>query len=260
VPLPRLQLFELNDHPAVPRALRETIVDALTLTLKWGHILDGLVDPLLAFARASRVSSLLDLASGAGGPADVIASALERRGERLDLLLTDLFPRVDPWRALTRRHPGVIDYVAAPVDATRIPEALTRGRARVIINAFHHLPPSLARGVVADAIRARSPLFISEGFERNPLRFLPFSAAGIAALLASPVLAERDRLARAWLVWGTPIALAASAWDGIVSTMRVYTEAELREMTAGSDTHTWTYGTYDFAPFGRGTYFYGVPR
>lgn len=258
--LPRLQLFELNDHPAVPRALRETIVDALTLTLKWGRVLDGLVDPLLAFARASRASSLLDLASGAGGPADVIATALARRGERLDILLTDLFPRVEPWRALARRHPGRIDFVADPVDATNIPASLAEGRARVIINAFHHLPPPLARGVVEDAIRARSPLFISEGFERNPLRFLPFAAAGVPALFASPALADRDRVARAALVWATPVALAASAWDGVVSTLRVYAEAELREMTGGADTHVWTYGTYDFAPFGRGTYFYGVPR
>ncbi|MFO0619150.1 MAG: hypothetical protein U0414_41560 [Polyangiaceae bacterium] len=130
----------------------------------------------------------------------------------------------------------------------------------MIINAFHHLPPSLARGVVADAIRARSPLFISEGFERNPLRFLAFDPGGMAALAATPALAERDRLARALFVWATPLALAASAWDGVVSTLRVYSEAELREMTGDAETHTWTYGTYDFAPFGRGTYFYGVPR
>jgi hypothetical protein len=66
---------------------------------------------------------------------------------------------------------------------------------------------------------------------------------------------------KALLVWLTPIALAASIWDGLASTLRVYTEAELREMVAPlGDTFAWEYGTYAFAPFGRGYYFKGVRR
>ena len=45
-----------------------------------------------------------------------------------------------------------------------------------------------------------------------------------------------------------------------MSTLRVYTEADLRSMVAPlGDAFRWEYGTYDFKPFGRGYYFRGVP-
>jgi hypothetical protein len=49
-------------------------------------------------------------------------------------------------------------------------------------------------------------------------------------------------------------------WDGLVSTLRVYTEAELREMVApfGQDWE-WTAGTFRYPPLGTGTWFRGVP-
>jgi hypothetical protein len=75
------------------------------------------------------------------------------------------------------------------------------------------------------------------------------------------VLARSDRLAKAALTYLTPLALGISAWDGIVSTLRVYSEDELREMVAPlGDAFEWEYGTYRFAPFGKGTYFFGAPR
>ncbi len=142
--------------------------------------------------------------------------------------MTDLFPRIDAWEAARAEHPGDIDFVAEPVDATRIPEELGRGRARTIINAFHHFPPEVASALLADAVRGSAGVFVSESFDRNPLRFLPFAPAGLAALAANPVLARSDRLAKAALTYLTPFALGISAWDGIVSTLRVYSEADLR--------------------------------
>lgn len=257
--LPRVHLFEFNDQEWAPVALRDTIVESLTRTLLWGHILDGLLDPLLAFLDEAGTRHVLDLGSGAGGPAHALATAAAKRGSSLDLLLTDLFPRPATWQKLKVAHPGLVDFVAEPVDATRIPEALSRGRARVIVNTFHHLPEDLARAVIADAKKSRAPFFMAEGFERNPLRFAAFAPAGLPALLVSPLFAHDRRLARAALVWASPLALLASIWDGLVSTMRVYTEEELREMAGDDPSYRWTYGTYDFAPWGRGYYFCGVP-
>ena len=54
---------------------------------------------------------------------------------------------------------------------------------------------------------------------------------------------------------------AASVFDGVVSTLRVYTREDLEAMVAPfGGAYRWTWGTYDFAPGGRGTYFHGVPR
>lgn len=260
--LPRVQGFEFNDSERAPGFVRETIVESLSRTLRWGRMLSELVRPFRRFLAVSGASEVLDLCAGAAGPATILASEMRRAGDTPPrFLLTDLFPRVDAWEAARAEHPGDIDFVAEPVDATRIPAALGAGRARTIINAFHHFPPEVASALLADAVRGSAGVFISESFDRNPLRFLPFAPAGLAALAANPVLARRDRLAKAAFTYLTPLALGISAWDGIVSTLRVYSEDELREMVAPlGDGFEWEYGTYRFAPFGKGTYFFGVPR
>lgn len=263
--LRRVQAFEFNDQPWVPAVLRDTIVESLSLTLKWGRILEGLAAPLSAFLEEAGTTRVLDLGAGGGGPASVLLRALAREGRRLEWTLTDLFPRPAVWQRLADRHPGELEFVATPVDATAIAPDLSRGRARTIINVLHHLPPKVARGVLRDAIESRAPIFVAEGFERSPLRFLSFAPFGLPALAASPLLAPDDRWARALLTWATPVALCASIWDGFVSTLRVYTEAELREMVApaaGFDElhgYRWTYGHYTWVPFGKGYYFHGIP-
>ena len=66
--LPRLQLFEFNDAPWAPPALRELIVDSLSLALERGRMLDGLIDPVAEFMRDSGSEHILDLCAGAGAP------------------------------------------------------------------------------------------------------------------------------------------------------------------------------------------------
>lgn len=260
--LPRVHLFEFNDLPWVPASLRDSIVETLSRTLDWGGMLDGLVDPFQSFLAQTGATEVLDLCAGAAGPARILAQAIAASGAKPPrFILTDLYPRRDTWEAARAAHPGVITFEPEPVDATRIPADLARGRARVIINSFHHFPPDLARAILADAAAGSAGVFLSEPFDRNPLRFFSFMPAGIVALLANPVLTPTARLAKAWLTWMSPVALAAGTWDGFVSTLRVYTEAELRKMVAPfGDGFRWEYGNYRYAPFGRGYWFYGVPR
>lgn len=260
--LPRLHLFELNDAPWAPPGLRDTIVEALSRTLDWGHVLRGLAPHFARFLSATGATEVLDLCAGAGGPAAILSRELTAMGRTPPrFLMTDLHPRACAWRRLRDAHPGVVDFVEEPVDATHLPPLLGRGRARVIINALHHFRPELAGAILRGAATGSPGVFVAEGFERNPARFAPFAWAGIPALLAGPVLAPERRAEKALWSWLTPVALGASVWDGLVSTMRVYTERELRAMVAplGRD-FVWTFGTYDFFPGGRGTFLYGVPR
>lgn len=261
--LRRVQAFEFNDQPWVPAVLRDTIVESLSLALAWGGILEGLAEPLSTFLRDAGSSRVLDIGAGGGGPASVLIGALARRGLDVEWTLTDLFPRAAVWQRLADRHGGELRFVAEPVDATAIDPQLSEGRVRTIINVLHHLPAPVARGVLRDAIASRAPIFIAEGFERSPIRFASFAPFGLPALAASPVLAPGNHLARALIAWATPIALLASIWDGLVSTLRVYTEAELREMVAPEGDvgagYRWTYGHYTWTPFGKGYYFCGLP-
>ena len=263
--LPRLQLFEFNDSPWCPRALSDTIIESLSRTLAWGGFLRGLVAPFEAFLAAADVDELLDVGAGAGGPARIFCREILRAGRTPPrFVLTDLQPQLEAWQTARDAFPGVIDFVATPVDATAIPPDLAQGRARLIINAFHHFSPELARSILRDAVHGSAGVFIAEAFERNPLGFVSLWPYGLPALLANPILSPRDRLQKLVMTFASPTVLAASLWDGLVSTMRVYSRDELEAMAAELEhvdgrRFTWTYGTYP-SPFGgRGYYFYGVP-
>lgn len=258
--LPRLQLFEFNDAAWAPEALKDLIVEALSRTLRWGQMLRGIVGPLQQLLEESGTHEILDLASGAGGPAHVMIEELKAAGRTSPrFTLTDLQPRIGAWKALKALHPGAIDFVAEPVDATRIPPELARGRVQVIINALHHFPPDLARAVLLGATRDAPSVFIAEGLLRDPRNLLALAVPGIPALFASALLAEDHRLAKAALTWLSPAALAASIWDGAVSTVRQYDEGELREMVRdGPPGWRWEYGVFNFPFGGQGSWFRGI--
>jgi len=252
-------LFEFNDAAWAPAALRELTVDSLSVTLERGKLMQGLVEPFAAFLERSGTREVLDLCSGAGGPARILSQALSERGIAARFTLTDLHPRVAAWQTLAEALPGHIDHVAQPVDATAVPESLGQAKARVIINALHHFPPEIVRGIFADAARSGTGIFISESFTRNPLMALDFIPAGVPAVLTSP-LRGGDRLAKALLVWATPVAALSSLWDTVVSTLRVYDEGELRSFVADLSQLEWRAGTYPVGRFGTGTWFAGLPR
>jgi hypothetical protein len=261
ISLPRLHLFEFNDAAWAPRSLRDTIVESLSRAIDWGDALAGLVAPFEAFVAAARVREVLEVGAGAGAPAAVLARAIRRAGRVPPrFILSDLHPRPRAWQALCARAPADLAYAPAPVDATRIPPPIGAGRARVMINAFHHFPPAPARQILADAVAAASAIFIAEPFERNPLGLTAFLVAGALALGATPLMTGRDRLQKLLWTWSA-LAPLASLWDGLVSTLRVYDEAELRAMVAPlGDDFSWTFGEHRYAWGGRGYYFYGVPR
>jgi hypothetical protein len=259
--IPRAQLFEIHEQSWVPESLRDLIVETLSRSLDWGGFMRPLLPIVEEFLAAAGTREVLDLCAGAGGPALILSREAKRAGLAPPrILVTDLFPRVDVWRAATAQQPS-IDFVEEPVDATHIAPSLSQGRARMILNAFHHFPPEMARSILRDAVDHQAPIFIAESFERNPMGALPFAVVGIPALLSSPLLSPRNKLAKAAWTWMTPVGLTAGAWDAIVSTLRVHSEADLRALVAPFGHHyAWVYGTYAYPFGGRGYYFHGVPR
>lgn len=260
--LPRLHLFEFNDSAWAPRALRDTIVESLSRTLAWGHLLAGLVAPFEQFVARAGVDEVLDVAAGAAGPARILVEEIRRAGRKPPrFVLTDLQPQLAAWQAARAQFPEEIRFVPEPIDATAIPHAVAGGRARIIINSFHHFSPELARSILRDAVANSAGVFIAEPWERNPLRFGTFIPVGVLALLVNPFVTARDRLQKLLFTFASPVVVAVSLWDGLVSTMRVYSRDELEAMVAPlGDRFIWTWGHHHYSPGGRGYYFYGVPR
>ncbi len=259
--LPRLQLFEFNDSPWVPVALRAGIIESLSRTLELGRMLEGLVGPFKTFLEKSKAQQVIDLAAGAGSPARVLLRELSAANVALPkFVITDLLPAVEAWAAVKAEFaPGVVEFVAQPVDITAIPAHLTG--ARLVINALHHFPPALAKRALLGACENSPGVFVAEGLVRNPLSFAAMAPHGVCALMADPVLGSSHRVQRALFTWFSPLAIAASVWDGTVSSFRCYSEAELREFVAPlGNSWSWEFDEYEVNRLGRGTYFYGLPN
>ena len=256
----RRHLFELTDEAWAPEALRALIIESLGRTLRWGRMLRGVVEPLLEFTKRHKIRRVLDLASGSGVPVELLIEEFLRRGETPpQFVLTDLYPRTGQWEKLRMKYPTFIDYVAKPVDATSVPHALRSTDARLMINAFHHLSPSLANDVLRNAVVNQVPMMVVEPFDRDPRAFWKYIPVGLPALLSNPLVTRNRAWQQALLLYGSPMGIVAALWDGTVSTLRMYTEEDLRAMVAPySEDYRWEWLRHDYRPFGSGTLFFGA--
>lgn len=231
------------DQPALPARLRDLLTDALTRADEVFGPFDGLV-PLVADALArSGQRTLVDLCSGAGGPARSLGAALLAEGHVDEVVLTDLFPNL---AAMARPGAG-FRAVTTPVDATAVPEHLAG--LRTVFNAFHHLPPTVARAVLADAADKGQPILVGEVLSRTPGGMVV--ALGVAALAPLLALGARPfRLDRLLLNLVLPVVPLALVWEGAVSSLRCYSDDELRALTEGlgGPGYTWRVGHHKVWP------------
>jgi hypothetical protein len=236
----RVHLFEMMDQPWLPDGLRNQLTDHLRAAEQFWRPFD-VVEPMLAEAvAASGAREIVDLCSGGGGPAVHLTAHLIARGEADGLVLTDLFPNLPAWRHASEQ-PGV-RFEPAPVDATDVPEHLNG--ARTLFNAFHHLRPAQARGVLADAARKRRPILIVEVVGRSAPGLL--TAIGVAALSPALVFTFRPiRLSAVLLCLPIPIVPLMLLWEGLASCLRTYSVQELHELTEPTPGYRWEVTTID---------------
>ncbi len=256
----RIHAFEWNDNPRAPRWLRDSIVEILGRGLRWGKIYVPVAPLFARFLERAGASSVLDLASGSGEPCRILLDALEEAGEKPPrFVLSDLFPNEPALRSVAERYPGRVEVVTESVDATAVPERFDQP-ARTIITAFHHFTPELAARIFADGVAKKRAIFILEPGGRRLRLVLSVLPAMILGTLANPFVAERDRIVKFIFTFLLPVIPLAGFWDACVSTLRVYTEPELRAMVEPlGGGYTWEYHVVPFTPFGRATIFLGLP-
>jgi len=256
----RLQLVELEDLSWFPAILR----DGGTAFLAFAERMSGhgrmLVGPLERALDATGETRLVDLCSGGGGPAAVIADELAKRGRSVTVTLTDLYPNVPAFERVAQQSGGRVTGRSEPVDATAVPAEL-RG-FRTIFNAFHHFPPAQARRVLADAVAQRQPIGIFEVVSRELPMLLGLLATPLTVTLSLPLWRP---FRWPWILWTwlVPIMQPFVLWDGIVSWLRIYSVDELRALVADIDAPDWVWdiGTIRLgnAPL-HGTYLVGHPQ
>ena len=250
----RLHLFELEDQPWFPTAIRDLATDYLQFVQERFRI-DRAMTPLVRRALdAGNAARIVDLCSGGSGPLLALVRDLAAEGRPIRATLTDLFPNAAAFGRIAAASGGLIDYEREPVDARDVPARLTG--LRTIFNGFHHLRPADARAILHAAAAARQPIAIFEVSERS-LRTLPVLLTPIFVWAATPFIRPFTPARFVW-TYLLPLVPLTCLWDGIVSQLRAYTVPELRALCAGSAPMQWDAGQVSIAK-GRGrlTYLIG---
>jgi hypothetical protein len=255
----RLHLFELEDLPGFPRRLR----DGLTDFLRVYHVIGGTADAAAPFVRRlleeTGETTVVDLASGGGGPARSLPRALARLGvPGVTCVLTDRYPNLPALRRAVASTPGLAAREES-VDATRVPEDLVG--VRTLFASFHHFRPAEARRILADCVARGRAIGVFEFTSRTPAALAMVLLTPVVQLLTAPLQRpfRWDRLVFTYLVPALP---AAIAFDGLVSCLRSYSPDELRELARdlGGDMYRFEIGTTRLHPFGLPmTFVLGVP-
>ncbi len=250
----RLHLFEIEDQTWCPAVLRDAGTAYLTRFVEQFHMLDGAADPIRALVASGGSHRVVDLGSGAGGPARLLLGLVD---DDVTVLCTDLFPSEPALAyAASLAPPGRFAWHREPVDARDVPAELDG--PRTLFNAFHHLPPADARAVLADAVAKGQPIGIFEFVGRQPHAIPGMLGVPFAVLAMVPFLRP---FRWEWLLFTyvIPLIPLLVLWDGMVSCLRVYSPDELRELVNGLDGFEWDIGTFPLPFPGYGTYLVGKP-
>src|SRR2546429_7628603 len=128
------------------------------------------------------------------------------------VLLTDLYPH----------HESVIR-----VDARAVPGGLDG--FRTIFTAFHHFRPAEARAILADAVRRGQGIGVFEIARRAPLEIAVVALTWLGTIVSAPFVRPWRWSRLAW-TYLPPVLPIVGTFDGIVSCLRTYSQAELSEL------------------------------
>ncbi len=166
----RFHLIELHEQPWFPSFLRDEITGALQFGLSRANAYAPIAAMLERAVDSSRSQAIVDLCSGAGGPWLNLAQKLRSQQPTdvpaIPIRLTDKYPNLAAFAALSAASKNHIGSYAQPVDAKCVPRELAG--FRTMFTSFHHFAPDEARAILQDAVDARQSIGIFEITRRAP--------------------------------------------------------------------------------------------
>jgi hypothetical protein len=255
----RIHAFEFEDQAWFPGLIREYMTDFLSHMGGWSKLpYVPFTERLAAAMQCTGDARVVDLCSGGGGPAVVIARDLrERLARPVEVVLTDLYPSASRWKEATL--PEWASFETRPIDAREVP--LDLSGFRLVCNGFHHLKPDQAYACLLDAVKQRRGVALVELAQRSPLSMLQIALGTLTQLVVTPFI-KPFRWSRLLLTYALPVVPVCTLWDGIVSCLRVYDPEELKRMIAAlpAADYRWEYGRLRANPLpSELTYLIGVP-
>jgi hypothetical protein len=227
----RIHAFEFEDQVWFPGLIRQYMTDFLSFMGAWSPLpYVPFTERLAESLRATGDARLVDLCSGGGGPAVIIAGDVSQRlGRPLALVLTDLYPTPSRLEHARRVLPTWVELEERSVDMRDVPGDLAG--FRLICNGFHHLRPDQARDCLRDAVEQRRGVAVVELAQRSPFSIAQIVLGVVWQLLITPFI-KPFRWSRLVFTYAVPVVPVCTLWDGVVSCLRVYDPEELRGLIA----------------------------
>jgi hypothetical protein len=226
----RQRWFEIHDSRWFPGRLRDLVTEGLEAVWELNHTYRPIAGRLREALRRCGTEQVVDLCSGGGGPWRGLYPMVAGGGAPR-VRLTDRYPNA---RLLERADGsrGEVQAYAEPVDARQVPAEL-RG-FRTIFSALHHFDPEEARAMLADAWERGEGIGVFEAARPKLKTILLVTGVPVLALQAA-VRVRPFRWELFFWSWVVPVVPAVLWIDGVLSCLRSYSEADMRELTAGLD-------------------------
>jgi hypothetical protein len=250
----RVTLSEIHEQPWFPARLRDEVTDALQFILSTIQMYRSIVPRLGAAIEACGTRRVVDVCSGAGGPWTWLPRALATNGfAPVRVILTDRYPNLAAFRRAQESSGGAIDYCADPIDAQKIPPQLCG--FRTMFSTLHHFPPDEIAAILRGAVSRGEGLGFFEAAKRRPRTIFYACFMAMGALCMVPFM-RPFRFARLIWTYLLPVIPFVLFFDGVLSCLRAYSPAELREMSSrvGAKNYLW-----DVGESGAVTYLIGYP-
>jgi ubiquinone/menaquinone biosynthesis C-methylase UbiE len=225
----RVHAFEFNDLDWFPKGLRNSGTDFLQFVANRFDVYKNVLPVIEKGLLRSGNNSIVDIASGGGGGLVKIAEHLKSRIPNLKVVLTDYYPNIDAFMRTKTKQPEVFEYVEDSVNAMDVPENLRGFRTQFL--SFHHFRPKDAKAILQNAIDRNQGIGIFEAQQRDLKNLAQRLLSPLSVLLLTPFIKpfKLDRLLFTYLLPVLPVFIL---WDGVISVLRTYTEAELKQMIA----------------------------
>jgi hypothetical protein len=234
--------FELHDHPLFPGFLRDLMTDGLEAMWNAGDIYGPVLPRLRRALAESGASRIIDLCSGGGGPWLRLSRELAESGEQAPaILLTDKYPNRRAFRQISAATWKAIGFHSEPVDATHIPHELAG--FRTMFTTFHHFAPREARAILKDAFDRRQGIAVFDSAKCDPRTLLAVCLVPLLTLILAPRI-RPFRWSRIFWTYCLPVLPFTLWFDGVLSCLRSYSQADLRELIAAftAEDYRWEAG------------------
>ncbi|MEZ4772146.1 MAG: hypothetical protein R3D00_03115 [Bacteroidia bacterium] len=240
--MPRLHLFEFEDLSWFPSLIRNYMTDFLQFVVNKFNFYGGIIPLLKKGLTHSGGTTVIDLASGGSGPWLRLAPELKKEIPSLHIVLTDYYPNIPAFEKTVAEGNGLFSYEKSSVNALDVPARLKGLRTQFL--SFHHFRPEDAQKILQNAVNSGMPIGIFEAQKRDVKHFIQFFFSPINVILVTPFLRPFSFL-RLIFTYLIPLVPLFVWWDGLVSVLRTYSIAEMKDMISRldkSDSFDWEVG------------------